>query len=182
MRISRIGLAAGLAFAILGCGGNHSSDTVAPVFVTVEITQGVADVDISVPADVVIASMTLTSQAKSPDAVLSQQQDVILNEWVVTPVRSDGGTAASPMWRNFYQVYIPANGSATLNNYRIFPSDYFHQMPLSLLFPENGGFDPETGNRNIRQRLQIEVFGRTVAGDRISVKFDVGVNFFYATP
>jgi len=182
MRISRIGLAALLAIAILGCGGNHSADTEAPVFISVDITEGVADVDISVPVDVVIAGMTLTSNSKSPDATLSQQQDVILNEWVITPERSDGGSVASPQWRNFYTVYVPAGGNATLENYRIFPSDFFHEMPLSQLFPENGGFDAETGRRNIRQRLKVEVFGKTVAGQRLSVRFDVGVNFFYVTP
>jgi len=182
MRITRIGLAALLAFAILGCGGNHSSDTVAPVTLSVDITEGVADVDVSVPVDVVIPNMTFDSQAKSPDAVLSQQQDVILSEWVITPERSDGGTVASPPWHNFYTVYVPAGGNATLQNYRIFPSDYFHEMPLSQLFPENGGFDAETGRRNIRQRLRVEVFGKTVAGDKISVPFDVDVNFFYVTP
>ena len=182
MRITRIGLAALLAFAILGCGGNHSADTEAPVFISVDITQGVADVDVSVPVDVVIESMTFNSQSKSPDAILSQQQDVILSEWVVTPERSDGGTVASPMWRNFYSVYVPAGGSANLQNYRIFPSDFFHEMPLSQLFPENGGFDAETGRRNIRQRLKVEVFGKTVAGQKLSVRFDVGVNFFYVTP
>ena len=36
--------------------------------------------------------------------------------------------------------------------------------PLNQLFPENGGFDKETGKHNIRQRLHIEIFGKTVAG------------------
>jgi hypothetical protein len=182
MKITRIGLAACIALTIFGCGGNQSSDTVAPVFLTVDITEGVADVDISVPFDVVIPAMNINSQAKSPSAVLSQQQDVVLSEWVVTPVRTDGGTVASPLWRNFYNVTVPAGGSANLRNYRIFPSDYFQIAPLNQLFPQNPGYDRETGLRNIRQRLQVEVFGKTIAGDRISLRFDVNVNFFYATP
>jgi hypothetical protein len=48
------------------------------------------------------------------------------------------------------------------------------------LFPENGGFDRETGKTNIRQRLQIEIFGKTVAGRRLSVRFDWNLNFYYA--
>jgi hypothetical protein len=182
MKIIRIGLLACLAAALVSCGGNNSSDTVAPVFISVNITQGVADVDISVPADVTIDAMTFTSVAKSPTATLSQQQDVILSEWVVTAERTDGGTVASPQWRNSYNVYVPAGGSTTLNNYRIFPSDFFQQPPLNELFPENGGYDQETGRRNIRQKLTVEVFGKTVAGDRISVRFEVNVNFFYVTP
>jgi hypothetical protein len=55
-------------------------------------------------------------------------------------------------------------------------------VPLSYIFPENGGFDPSTGQRTVRQRLHIEVFGKTVAGQDISLGFDVNLNFFYVTP
>lgn len=185
MRTHRFALVLTVALALLGlvgCASNDSRDTEAPVFLAVDIREGVADVDVSVPVDVTMGRLIISSQAKSPDEELSQQQDVHLTEWVVTPARTDGGTVASPVWRNFYSVYIPAGGSATLENYRIFPSDYFRQLPLSRLFPENGGFDPETGQRNIRQRLRIEVFGRTIAGQDISVAFDANVNFFYVTP
>lgn len=171
-----------LAVTIAGCTGNHSADTEADVFITVDITQGVADVDVSVPSDVAIQNMTFRSQSKAPGAVLGPQQDAIFTEWVVTPSRADGGTKASPQWRWYYNVTVPAGGQANLQNYRIFPSDYFRQMPLSQLFPENGGIDVETGKRTIRQRLDVEAFGKTISGRRLSVQFSVTVNFFYATP
>ncbi len=181
-RLATIATLAAVTVGLVGCGGNDSRDTEAPVFLSVEIEAGPADVDVSVPVDVVIPQMTITSRPKSPTAVLSQQQDVHLTEWVVTPTRTDGGAVASPQWRNYYSVYVPANGNANLENYRIFPSEYFRQIPLSYLFPENGGFDPSTGQRTVRQRLHIEVFGKTVAGQNISVAFDVNLNFFYVTP
>ncbi len=183
MKLYRLATITTLALVGLwGCGGNDSRDTEAPIFLSVEIEQGPADVDVSVPVDVVIPQMTISSRAKSPSEILSQQQDVQLNEWVVTPIRTDGGAVASPQWRNYYSVYVPANGSTDLQNYRIFPSDYFRELPLSYLFPENGGFDPSTGQRTVRQRLHIEVFGRTIAGQDVSVAFDVNLNFFYVTP
>jgi hypothetical protein len=128
---------------------------------------------------VAIENLTITSKAKSPSATLSQQQDVTLTEWVITPSRTDGGTVASPQWHNFYTVYVAAGGSTTIQNYRIFPAEYFLQAPLYQLFPANGGYDVETGKTNIRQRLHIEVFGKTVAGDAVSLAFDVNLNFFY---
>ena len=183
MKGHRIALALFLTVAVVGCsGGNHSADTEAPVFLSANITQGPADVDISVPADVAISAMTINSSAKSTAATLSAQQDVMLSEWVITPQRSDGGSVASPQWRNFYEVYVPAGGSATVNNYRIFPAEFFKQKPLAQLFPENGGFDPETGRSNIRQRLRIAVYGKTIAGDSVVLDFDVNLNFFYQTP
>jgi len=170
------------ALAMAGCyDGNETADTEAPVFLSQNITEGVADVEISVLTDVVIPNMTVQSHPKSPSVVLSPQDDVILSEWVVTCVRTDGGTAVSPAWHNFNQtVYVPAGGNANLLNYRIFPFEYFSQPPLHLLYPANGGFDPETGKTNIRQRLHIEVFGKTVAGKKVSLVFDVNLNFFYA--
>ena len=171
------------ALAMAGCvNGNNSADTEASVMLSESITSGPADVDISVPVDVTIPNMTISSRAKSPSVTLSQQDDVLLTDWVITCIRNDGGTVASPQWQNFYSVYVPANGTANLQNYRIFPSDFFTQPPLNQLFPENGGFDKETAKRTIRQRLHIEVFGKTVSGKGISLNFDVNLNFFYVTP
>ncbi|MFZ5788580.1 MAG: hypothetical protein ACOY3Y_19255 [Acidobacteriota bacterium] len=173
-------LATGLS---LSCtAGNDSADMEAAVILGAEVRQGPADVDVSVPIDVTIGQLQITSKAKSPGTVLSQQQDVHITEWVVTCTRTDGGTVASPVWRNYYTVYVPAGSSATLQNYRIFPSEYFLQPPLNQLFPENGGLDKETGQRNIRQRLTIELFGKTVSGERVTYSFPVNLNFFYVTP
>jgi hypothetical protein len=170
-------LAAGL---MAGCtGSNHSADTDAPVYLTVDITKGVADVPVSLGADVVIPTMSFKSNAKAPGGQLSQQDDVVLNEWVVTCRRTDGGTATSPEWRNYYNVYVPNGGSATLENYRIMPVEYLSQPPLSQLFPANGGFDKETGKDNIRQELTISVYGKTIAGKKVSLTFPVTIRFYY---
>jgi hypothetical protein len=168
------------ALAVVGCyGGNDSANTGAPVMLSESIQSGPADVSVGSGADVVIENMTITSKAKSPSATLSSQADVTLTEWVITPSRTDGGTVASPQWHNLYTVYVAAGGSTSIQNYRIFPAEYFLQAPLHQLFPQNGGFDVETGKTNIRQRLHIEVFGKTVAGEAVSLAFDVNLNFFY---
>jgi hypothetical protein len=185
MRTQRLAVFALIALGALGvagCGGNTSDNSPAPVMLSENITSGPADVDISAPVDVTIENMTITSRAKSPSATLSQQQDVTLTQWVITPSRTDGGTVASPQWQNFYTVYVPAGGTASVQNYRIFPAEYFTQAPLYQLFPQNGGYDPETNKTSIRQRLHIEVFGKTVAGQVVSLVFDVNLNFFYVTP
>jgi hypothetical protein len=174
-----IGLGA-LALAIVGCyDGNSTADTEAPVFLSVDVPSLNPEVSISVPADVAIATMTIKSQAKSPSVTLSPQQDVILDQWVITCTRTDGGTVASPQWQNTYTVYVPASGSASVQNARVFPAEFFGQLPLVNLFPQNGGFDKETGKDSIRQKLHVEVFGKTVAGKKISVAFDLNYKFAY---
>jgi hypothetical protein len=175
--LSLLGLA---LVVVLGCSaGNHSSDSEAEVYLTVDVRSGPADVDIAIDADVTVGSMSINSRPKVDGQQLTGQSDVLLTEWVVTAVRTDGGTAASPQWHNFYNVYIPGGGSAQLQNYRIFPYDFFHQAPLNQLYPENGGMDKETGKPNIRQRLQVEAYGKTVAGKRVVCSFPVNLNFFY---
>jgi len=182
MRTYRLALFVPVALAALivsGCGNNDSAKTVAEVFLQATQQPGPADVPMAAGGDVTIPTLIITSKAKSPSAVLSQQDDVVLNQWVVTCTRTDGGTVASPSWQNFETVYVPANGTANLQNYRIFPAEYFKLAPLYQLFPENGGYDPVTNRSNIRQRLHVEIFGKTVAGKAISVAFDVNLNFFY---
>jgi len=164
---------------VAGCTGNHAADDESPVLLSASIQEGPADQAVNVSEDIQIGSMTIRSQAKSPDFTLSQQDDVTLTEWVVTPVRSDGGTVASPQWRNFYTVFVPAGGTASVQNYRVFPASYYTEPPLNQLWPANGGADKETGKQEIRQQLRIEVYGKTVSGKRVVLKFDVGIRFFY---
>ena len=189
MRHTRFPMATflGLALlAMLGCSsGNHSADDEAEIFLTVDITQGPADVNLNAlppgAADVTIPSFTIRSRYKSPGTPPNTNQtDCYLTDWVITPSRSDGGTAASPVWRNYYNVHVPGGGTASLANYRIFPSEYYRQAPLDQLYPENGGIDKETGKTNIRQRLQVEVYGKTVAGKRVVCSFPVDLNFYYS--
>ena len=186
MKTHRISLLVPVALAgmlIVSCGANHSSDSTTPIYLTENISTGVADVDVSIPTDVAIPSMSITSHAKSPSGLLGGQDDVILDLWVITPSRSDGGTVASPQWRvTNLTTYVPAGGSANLVNYRIFPADYFSQPPLNQLLPQNGGVDKDTGKCNIRQTLHIEIFGKTVSGKPVSLAFDNALNFFYVTP
>jgi hypothetical protein len=182
MRSNRLALFVPVVLAAMfvpGCTGNHSSDSVAPIFLSENIPAPVSTVNMSTAIDVVIPSMTINSQIKAAGTTgLSPQNDVTLTLWVITPSRVDGGTVASPQWRTaFASTYVPAGGSVTLSNVPIFPAEYFNQPPLNQLFPVNGGIDKETGKSSIRQRLQIEVFGKTVSGKSVSLTFDNDINF-----
>ncbi len=53
--------------------------------------------------------------------------------------------------------------------------------PLAQLLPENGNVDTVTGKHNIRQRLHVAIYGKTVAGKGIVLEFDVNLNFYYLT-
>ena len=44
----------------------------------------------------------------------------------------------------------------------------FDQAPFAALLPQNGSRDPETGKPFVQMDIIIEVFGETLAGERVS--------------
>ena len=74
----------------------------------------------------------------------------------------------------FYLPCLDPAVSAPIQN----PLEFLREDPLAFLLPERGGFDPETGNSNIRQSLELQIFGRTVSGKAIATeKVSIGYNF-----
>jgi hypothetical protein len=171
-----------LALVVGSCGGNSTLDnSQAAVFLTVEIEENVPDVDLCAQNfDLTVGRMTINSSAKNTEANLTSSQDVNLTRWVITPYRTDDANATpSPEWSYNQAVYVPADGQADLENYRVYPLELMREIPLAYLLPENGGFDPETGNTNIRQSLQLQLFGETISGKSVATeKVSIAYNFF----
>jgi hypothetical protein len=163
---------------LVGCNGNSSARSEADVYLSEAVQPGPAEVSVSSGVDVTIDTLTISSHPKNPAATLTDQQDVILNQWVVTCTRTDGGTVTSPQWTNYYTAYIPHGGSTSLSNYRIFPSEYYQQPPLNqlLVWPF---LDKETNNPFIRQRLHVAIYGKEVSGKKVSLEFDVNLKFSF---
>ena len=181
-RLFQVCAVLGLAVVVASCGGNSTlNETEAAVYLSAEITLYNPDIGLStyLPAfqDVSIETMSISSHPKNPSAPISAAQDVTLSRWVVKPYRTDGGSTASPEWSYDLDIFVPAGGEATLDNYRVYPAEFFSQVPLSYLLPENGGVDPETGQTNIRQTMGVEIFGVTAGGKSVSVRFNVAFNF-----
>jgi len=173
-----------LAGMTASCGGSSSlDDTEANVWLSVEIVEYGPDIDICTQvSDVTISNLQIVSHAKGGVAI-SDAQDVTLNRWEVSPYRTDGGTVASPGWTNDVSVYVPGGGTADLQNWRVFPVEHFYVLPLSSLLPENGGFDPETGQRNIRQSLRLVLYGQTASGKSVATEpIVIAFNFFCFSP
>jgi hypothetical protein len=180
-RIALVFVTLALALVAWSCGGNSTLDnTEAAVFLTIDIEQYSPDVDICLlPTDIAVESMAIVSEPKNPEASIGSQQDVNLQRWVIRPYRTDGGSTASPEWIYDAAVYVPAGGSAQLENYRVYPLEFLSEVPLAYLLPENGGFDPETGNDNIRQSFELQIYGQTVSGKNVStVPISIAFNFF----
>lgn len=187
-RITSVGIVLAAALLLGSCGGNSTlDDTGAAVYLTVEIDLYNPDIDVCSQTasgfDISIETMNVVSQAKAPGTALGSSQDVQITRWVITPERNDGGTTASPQAIFDQGIIVPAGGSTDLENWRVYPVEYLNEIPLAYLFPENGGIDPETANRNIRQRLVLQMFGETMSGKSVAtVPQSIQYNFFCGSP
>ena len=169
-RIPLVCIVAALAIVVGSCGGNSTLDnSESAVVLTIEIEEYNPEINICASGDVAISKMTVQSNPKNPDAVLSSNQDVNITRWVVTPYRTDGGTVASPEWITDQGVFVPAEGDTDLENWRVYPQEYFQEEPLSYLVG-SPGVDPETNQVLIRQSLRLQMFGRTVSGKNVSTE------------
>ena len=180
-RITPVFVTLALALVVWSCGGSSTLDnSEATVFLTIDISEYTPDIDICLQqSDLSITSMEISSETKDPTGNTSAQMDVNLQRWVVRPYRTDGGTTASPEWTYDQAVFVPAGGSASLSNYRVYPLEFLKELPLAYLLPENGGYDPETGNTNIRESFELQIYGQTVSGKKVStVPVSIGFNFY----
>jgi len=187
-RITSVGVVLAAVLLLSSCGGNSTlDDTEAAVYITVDIDEYNPDIDIcsfiAFGADITIEGMDVVSNPKAPGTGLNSAQDVRILRWVITPERNDGGSTASPQAVFDQGVLVPAGGTNSLENWRVYPVEYLNEIPLAYLLPENGGVDPETGNRNIRQRLVLQLFGETISGKSVaSVPVPIQYNFFCGSP
>ncbi|RLE21913.1 MAG: hypothetical protein DRJ65_14990 [Acidobacteria bacterium] len=164
-------LVAGLIFSAGCSGGSALDNNSAAVFLTVEIEQYNPEVNVcAVFGDLTIESLSIESKPKNPDITLTANQDVNLRDWDITVRRTDGGTVTSPDWYIPVSVFVPGGGTASLENYRIYPEEFLADPPFNYLFPENGGLDPETGASVVREGLHLVISGRVVSGKAISTE------------
>jgi hypothetical protein len=180
-RITPVFVMLALALVVWSCGGSSTLDnTEAKVYLTVDISEYNPDIDICLQAsDIAISDMEIASQTKDPNGSTSASLDVNLKRWVITPYRTDGGSTASPGWTYDQAVFVPVGGSASLQNYRVYPLEYLSEIPLAHLLPENQGYDPETGNTNIRQSFELQIFGETVSGKAVATTpISIAFNFY----
>ncbi len=165
-------LVALLVVTTVGCSGESALDnTEAVVFLTVDVSAFNPEVNVCVETgDLTVEQMDITSTPKNPTDTLTANQDVNLTRWEISPYRTDGGTVTSPAWANDQSVYVPAGGTADLENYRVYPAEYLDDPPFNYLFPENGGVDPETGQAVVRESMTLILYGRTVSGKAVATE------------
>ncbi len=147
-----------------------------PVQLIVTITQNISTIDLqngAVGCDISLGTANLRSLflqgGTSTIATDDRFNDVQLRSYRVTYVRTDGGhQVPQPFVQSTSGTLAVGSSTSTLNNFQAFPPGAFDQAPFAALLPQNGGRDPETGRPFVQMDLILEVFGETLAGERVS--------------
>jgi len=147
-----------------------------PVQLIVTITQNISTIDLengAVGCDISLGTVNLRSlNLQDPAGKIPTDDrfnDVQLRSYRVTYVRTDGGhQVPEPFVQTISGTLTAGSASSTLNNFQAFVPGAFDQAPFPALLPQNGGRDPETGKPFVQMDVIIEVFGETLAGERVS--------------
>jgi len=169
--ITTVGLL--MALGIVSCSDINRQN--GPVQLLVTITQSISTIDLESGAagcDVSLGTVNLralflqggTSTIPTDDRF----NDILLRSYRVTYVRTDGGNQVPEPFVRSISGTLSGSSSSTLNNFQAFPPGAFDQAPFAALLPTNGGRDPETGKAFVQMDTIIEVFGETIAGERVS--------------
>jgi hypothetical protein len=167
-----------------GCNSDISRDG-SPVLLTVTNTQALSRIDLAPTApncNTTIGSIQVRATLKNPDQTAANPSfnDVRINSYRVSYVRTDGGSQVpSPFVRTMDQL-IPIGGAATsLGSFLVVDPNALSQAPFVALQTNNGGRDPETGLKTVKMDVIVEVFGQTVAGERVSGTTRFPLDFCY---
>jgi hypothetical protein len=104
--------------------------------------------------------------------------DIQLLSYRVSYARTDGGkTVPEPFVRSISGTLSPGTQGTSLTNFQGFAPDAINQAPFAALLPLNGGRDPETNKPFVSMNIILEVFGQTLAGERVSGSTQIPVDF-----
>jgi hypothetical protein len=162
-----------LALGIVSCSDINRQN--GPIQLIVTITQNISTIDIENGAAGCNASLgTVNLRAlflqggTSTIPTDDRFNDILLRSYRVTYVRTDGGNQVPAPFVRTISGTLSGSTASTLNNFQAFQPGAFDQAPFPALLPQNGGRDPETGKPFVQLDTIIEVFGETLAGERVS--------------
>lgn len=177
----RFGLAA--LVLTLGCSGSDLTKSASPVALIVTNTPTLQHIDIAGGANCDQTWGTIEMQAiiKNPSSGTTNNQfnQVRITKYQVSYQRTDGGKLIPQPYVRTKDALLTPGGSPTGGLFIVMTQDAFLQAPFAALFPNNGGKDPDTGKAFIRMDIIVEIFGETLAGEKLSGSTRFPMDFCY---
>jgi hypothetical protein len=171
---------------VAGCSDINRSST--PVRLVLTETQNIDRFDIAPNAancdqafGTISVQAILLSNATANLPTDDRFLDVRLTSYRISYQRRDGGTLVPAPFTRATSGLVAVGGSPTpLSDFVVLNLNALSQAPFAALTPSGGGRDPETGKNEVILDTIIEVFGETLAGDRVSGSSRTTMKFCYA--
>ncbi|MCU1350344.1 MAG: hypothetical protein JWO56_3374 [Acidobacteria bacterium] len=184
-KMMKTGVAAALlAVAVAGCSGEQSKSA-SPVALIVSNTQNLQQIDLAPSAancNQDVGTILMQAVLKNIKVISDQRfNDVRVTSYRVSYVRTDGGTQVpAPFVRTIDSLLTTGGAATSLTKFLIIQGDALSQAPFVALRTENGGRDPETGRPVVKLDVIVELFGETLAGERVSGSTRFPLDFCFA--
>lgn len=185
-RTTITGVAAAAALLISGCSGDLNRRN-GPVTLVVTTNQTIHRVDVAPSAagcNVQLGTISVQVLQLQNDTtnlpVNNTFNDVQVTGYRVSYQRRDGGTLVPTPITRAASGLIPVGTSGDLGTFTIIDPAALNQAPFAALTPSGGGRDPETGRTTVTMDVIVEVFGTTLAGERVSGSTRFTIDFCYA--
>jgi hypothetical protein len=171
----RVAVTAAVSVALVACNNNEFGKSASPVDLLVSNSATLQRIDLLSGSGCSSSVGTINiSVIQKNAAAVSQYNQVRLNHYTVSYVRTDGGKQVPASFTRTLDVLLPAT-----NNFVLLQSEAINQAPFAALLPINGGRDPDTGRTTVQLDIVFQVFGDTLAGEPVSGTTRIPLEFCY---
>jgi len=133
-------------------------------------------------ATVQILALQIEPQFASPNPNLTPADlnQVKIDRYRISYVRADGGHLVPAPFVRSISSLINVGSSSSATGFQAFDPNALNQAPFAALLPQNGGRDPETGRSPVTMDVILEVFGQTLAGERVAGSTRMTLDFCFS--
>jgi hypothetical protein len=171
-----------MAAAVFAGCSSELTDNSAPVELVVTNTQTLTQLDIAPnddpECDASVGTINLQVIPKNA-SVTSDFTQVRVTRYRVSYQRTDGGRQVPAPFVRSIDTLVGVGAIGALTNFVILEGSAVNQAPFAALLPQNGGRDPDTGQRTVKMDVIVEIFGETLGGDNVYDATRFPLNFCY---
>jgi len=159
-----------MAAAVFAGCSSELTDNSAPVELVVTNTQTLTQLDIAPnddpECDASVGTINLQVIPKNA-SVTSDFTQVRVTRYRVSYQRTDGGRQVPAPFVRSIDTLVGVGAIGALTNFVILEGSAVNQAPFAALLPQNGGRDPDTGQRTVKMDVIVEIFGETLGGENV---------------
>ena len=189
---NKIAVTAAAILLMLAAGScNDINRQEAPVSLVVTNTQTLHQLDLAgdptgstncqqTIATIHMTAILLQNSTTVPGVSPADLNQVKVDRYRVSYVRVDGGHLVPSPFVRSTSTLVSVGSEVSGTSFVAFDPNAIFQAPFAALLPQNGGRDPETGRTVITMDVILELFGTTLAGERVSGNTRMTLDFCFS--